>query len=248
MENTLINVIRNIPHLPFPIFFNAHKIYEEITNLPHPLQPYYTGLRKDVPMDVFERQENWRSLALYSISGKIESHPEEPWTGDYKPTELKQHCPYLYEVLESVGAGKLLARIEAIQPNRSVGWHSHVTEGKQPEWISVWQLPIIMPEKSKYSVISYMDYRGSTYLEPFKVYEKHYNPGQVYALNSYHYHNAFNYDAKEPMLMIRFYVDLRDPLVSELTKDAINRYTGDHIETYQEYISKLSQKAKLISL
>jgi hypothetical protein len=59
----------------------------------------------------------------------------------------------LDSILQSVGGGKLLARIEVFSKGGSAGWHSHVKEAGQPEWISVWNLPIIMPKESKYSVV-----------------------------------------------------------------------------------------------
>ena len=95
-----------------------------------------------------------------------------------------------------------------------------------------------MPKESKYSVISFMDYRGSDFLKPIPVYEQWYEPGKLYCLNGYHYHNAFNY-SEEPMIMIRFYVDTREVKVQNLLEQSIKAYKGELIPTYEGYISSL---------
>ena len=236
MENTL-NKLNEIAHLPLGIEFDQNLILQEIEKLPYKLEKYRSALSNDRIMDIHD-EERWDSIALYSIDGNVKSNPAEPWTGDFVKTDAIKLCPYLDSVLQSVGGGKLLARIEVFSKGGSAGWHSHVKEAGQPEWISVWNLPIIMPKDSKYSVISYMDYRGSDYLKPIKVYEELYKPGNLYCLNSYHYHNAFNY-GDDPMIMIRFYVDIRDILVQTLLEQSIKVYKGELIPTYEEYISAL---------
>lgn len=232
-----MNKLNEIAHLPLVIEFDHNLILQEIENLPYKLEKYRSALSNDRIMDIHD-EERWDSIALYSINGNVRSNPAEPWTGDFVKTDAIKLCPYLDSVLQSVGGGKLLARIEVFSKGGSAGWHSHVKEAGQPEWISVWNLPIIMPKESKYSVISYMDYRGSDYLKPIKVYEERYEPGKLYCLNSYHYHNAFNY-SDDPMIMIRFYVDTRDTLVQTILHHSIDTYKGELILTYEEYISSL---------
>jgi hypothetical protein len=236
VENTL-NKLNEIAHLPLGIEFDQNLILQEIEKLPYKLEKYRSALSNDRIMDIHD-EERWDSIALYSIDGNVKSNPAEPWTGDFVKTDAIKLCPYLDSILQSVGGGKLLARIEVFSKGGSAGWHSHVKEAGQPEWISVWNLPIMMPKESKYSVISYMDYRGSDYLNPIKVYEKWYKPGSIYCLNSYHYHNAFNY-SDNPMIMVRFYVDTRDTLVQTLLEQSIKAYKEELIPTYEEYISSL---------
>ena len=225
----------NIPHLPVPIFFDAKRVEKEISRIPYEFSDYTSGLSNGIYINLFE--ENWKSLALYSINGSVISDPKESWTGEFKRTELSTYCPYIYDLVDNLG-GSLLARIEKVMPNSSVGWHSHVMEGKQPEWITVFQIPVVMPETSKYSVVSYMDYRGSDYKKKFKVYEQAYTVGQVYVLNSYHYHNAFNY-SEDQMIMVRVYADKRDQKIQKLLETSINNYTGEYIHTYEEYINSI---------
>lgn len=229
--------MNNIAHLPLNIEFDHVKILEEINKLPYTLKKYRSALANGKVMNIHEK-ETWDSLALYSIDGQVESNPAEPWTGNFTRTEVAELCPYLNSVLQSVGGGKLLARIEFFNKGGSAGWHSHIMEAGQPEWISVWNLPILMPKDSKFSVISFMEYRGSDYNKPIKVYEQWYEPGKMYCLNSYHYHNAFNY-SDDPMIMVRFYVDSREEKVKEILEKSMDSYTGEHIQTYEEYVNSI---------
>lgn len=237
MEITL-DKLNEIAHLPLGIEFNHNLILQEIENLPYKLEKYRSSLSFDETMQLDEI-DGWSSIALYSIDGNVKSNPAESWTGDFVKTDAIKLCPYLNSVLESVGGGQLLARIETFPKGSSAGWHSHVKEAKQPEWISVWNLPLVMPKESKFSLITYMDYRGSDYNKPIKVFEQWYEPGKMYCLNSYHYHNAFNY-SEEPMIMVRFYVDSRKPQIKAILESSINRYGGEYMQTYDEYCNTIS--------
>jgi hypothetical protein len=226
---SILNKLTQIAHLPLNIEFDASRILSEIQGLE--LTPYNSWEDIKAGTDI---QSSWDSIALYSINGDTRSDAKEPWTGDFKETEAIKQCSYLQEVLLSLGGGDLLARVERITPNGSAGWHSHVLESKQPDWISVWQLPIYIPKESKFSVINYMDYRCSDFNKPIPVYEETYQEGKVYCFNSHHYHNAFNY-SDEPMIMVRFYVDSRKLQIKQILESSINRYGGEYMQTYEQY-------------
>ena len=232
MENTL-DKLNEIAHLPLGIEFNHNLILQEIENLPYKLEVYRSSLSFDKTMKL-DDLDKWDSIALYSIDGNVKSNPAESWEGNFLKTDAIKLCPYLDSVLQSVGGGELLARIEVFSKGGSAGWHSHVKEGGQPEWISVWNLPIVMPKESKFSLITYMDYRGSDYTKPIKVFEEWYEPGKVHCLNSHHYHNVFNY-SDEPMIMVRFYVDSRKNQIRDILETSINKYRGDYMQTYNQY-------------
>jgi len=235
-ENTLTKLDR-IPHLPLGIEFDAERMLQELNTLPWDAVPYRSALGNDKVMNI-HAISRWDSVALYSVDGRVESNPAEPWEGDFRATDAVKLCPYLDSVLQSVGGGTLLARVETFSKEGSAGWHSHILEARQPDWISIWQLPLSMPRESKYSVISFMDYRGSDFLNPIPVYEQWYEPGKIYCLNGYHYHNAFNY-SDDPMIMIRFYVDKRELKVQEILKKAMDNYEGSMIPTYEEHLASL---------
>lgn len=217
-----MNNLNRIAHLPLNIEFDADRIFQEIQHLN--FTPYNSWEEIKAGTSIIS---NWESISLYSIYGKDISDPQESWIGEFIPTQALKLCPYLREVLDSLGAGNLLARIEKFKPNSSAGWHSHVMESKQPEWISVLQLPIVMPEESKFSVVHFMDYRCSDFSKPITVYESTYKPGKVYCFNSYHYHNAFNY-GDSPMFTVRVYVDNRGP-IGDILQKSIQNYTGEYI-------------------
>ena len=231
----MLDKLNRIAHLPLPVFFDADKIRQELESIPFEMSYYKSALCNDVVMDIFDVPP-WKSIALYSINGSHVPNPAEPWEGDYKATELAKFCPYTYSIIDEWG-GKLLARVENILPKiGTVGWHSHVMEARQPEWISVIQLPVLIPEGAKHSVVSYMEYRGSDYKKPLKAYDERYPAGQMYVLNSYHYHNAFNI-SDDNMLVVRFYVDIREPKIQELLQSGLDNYTGEFIPTYEQYVS-----------
>jgi len=220
-----LNKLNQIAHLPLNIEFDASKILSEIQGLE--FYPYNSWEDIKAGCNI---ESSWDSIALYSINGECKSDPKELWTGEFKETDAIKKCPYLRELLLSFGDGNSLARVERINANGSAGWHSHVLESKQPEWISVWQLPIQMPKNSKFSVLHYMDYRCSDFNKSIPVYEESYSVGRGYCFNSYHYHNAFNY-GDSPMIMVRFYVDSRNPNIRNILESSINNYDGSYMES-----------------
>jgi len=145
--------------------------------------------------------------------------------GKYIKTGLSEYLPYTYEVLHLLGGGKCLARIEEVESNVTIGWHSHSLEFDQPESLLIVQLPISIPTDFKYSVIDYAQYRTSDFTKnSLRSYDSKYVLGTPYIFNSYHYHNVFNY-GETPALMIRFFVDIEDLDI----KTAIESYSGDLI-------------------
>lgn len=229
--NTLKTKLNRIPHLELPLTFDANKILAEIKELPYPLMPYIAYANTGT-------ETSWNSLALYSTDGSIFSNPKETWEGNFVESGLRDFMPYTYETLEKFKGGKLLARIEEILPHSTAGWHSHQLEAYQPDWLIVCQLPVVMPAKSKYSIVSYTEYRGSDFKESPRTFEKTYETGKVYVFNSYHYHNVFNH-SDDSMIMIRFYLDLRDKDTYEMVKLATEQYDGELIETYTEFIARI---------
>jgi len=227
--NELLEKVKNIPHLPLSFSFDAKRIEDEIRAMPFPLMSYNANIQKGYN----HNPEGWNNLSLYSYDGSIFCDTNEGDGGDalverfgkFQKTGLSEYLPYTYKILESLGAGKSLCRIEEVMPNTIIGWHSHVLEFHQPENILIVQLPICIPDRFKNSVVDYRKYRGSDFtLEPIVSYDSKYIPGTAYIFNSYHYHNVFNYSDK-PALMIRFFVAIEDLDI----KKTIESYSGDLI-------------------
>ena len=227
--NGLLEKVKTIPHLPLSFVFDAKRMEDEIRAMPFPLMSYNANIQKGYN----HNPEGWNNLSLYSYDGSIFCDTNEGDGGDallerfgkFQKTGLSEYLPYTYEVLELLGAGKSLCRIEEVMPNTIIGWHSHVLEFHQPENILIVQLPISIPDGFKNSVVDYRKYRGSDFsLEPLFSYDSRYIPGTPYIFNSYHYHNVFNYSDK-PALMIRFFIDVEDLDI----KSAIKLYSGDLI-------------------
>jgi len=225
---TLLEKVKSIPHLPLLFEYDYKRIEEEIRAMPYPLMQY-----SPTSQEKHNYYSGWNSLALYSVTGDIFCDPLESSKkgdlkdnyGKYIKTGLSEYLPYTYEVLHSFGGGKCLARIEEVEPNVTIGWHSHSLEFDQPESLLIVQLPINIPSDFKYSVIDYAQYRTSDFTKnSLRSYDSKYVLGTPYIFNSYHYHNVFNY-GETPALMIRFFVDIEDLDI----KDAIELYSGDLI-------------------
>lgn len=233
--NTLCKQLRNIPHLPLLFSYDAEKIQQEIKECPFPLIEYRATMQ-----DNHKHLENkWSNLSLYSYDRQIFCDPlegagpgelERIW-GHFHKTGLSEYLPYTYEVIDSLGAGKALARIEEIGPKVTMGWHNHVFELFHPETMMIIQTPITVPKRFKYSVISNKDYRGMDFGKHIpKVYESTYQPGIPVIFNAYHYHNVFNFDETETRLTIRFFADLRDEKVYDMVEEAVEQYNGEYID------------------
>lgn len=242
--NTLIDKLNSIPHLPTSVKFDSSLVLKEISNLPFKPQPFKSGFCYDIdmPMDViYGKQNQWSSLAFYSINGDWISTPDESPEGVFKQTDAIKLCPYLDSVIQKVFGGNLMVRLEVIAPGSTAGWHSHGSDFRQPKWISVLHFPIKTPSGAKHSIVNSMDYRLSDYKKPFKQYDSEYEEGRVYVFNSHHYHNVFNY-GEEPLIFIRVYVDMRDQRVYEFLHKEVNEYRGDLIPSYAEYMESFLAK------
>jgi hypothetical protein len=177
--NELLEKVKTIPHLPLSFSFDAKRMEDEIRAMPFPLMSYNANIQKGYN----HHPEGWNNLSLYSYDGSIFCDTNEGDGGDallerfgkFQKTGLSEYLPYTYEILESLGAGKSLCRIEEVMPNTIIGWHSHVLEFHQPENILIVQLPINIPEGFKHSVVDYRKYRGSDFnIEPIVSYDSKY--------------------------------------------------------------------------
>ena len=233
--NDLLKKINQIPHLPLKFSYDAKRIEQEIKNCPYPLMPYLATMQ-----DNHKHIENkWNNLSLYSYNGEIfcdslegagPGELERIW-GKFHKTGLSDFLPYTYEVIDSLGAGKALARIEEIKPRATMGWHNHVFGLYHPETMMIIQLPINIPKNFKYSVMANQDYRKMDFgLHTPKTYESTYKPGTPVIFNAYHYHNVFNYDKEDTRLTIRFFADIRDDNVYDIVEWAVKEYDGEYIK------------------
>ena len=226
--------VRNIPHLPLLFSYDAKRIEDEIRNCPFPLMPYEATMQSNHG----HNKSKWNNLSLYSNNGEIfcdrlegagDGALEKIW-GHFSRTGLEEYLPYTYEVIDALGAGKALARIEEIYPMSVMGWHNHVFELFHPETHMIIQVPINIPEGFKYSVMSNKEYRTTDFSKGAgKVYESTYEPGTPVIFNAYHYHNVFNYNKEQPRLTIRFFADLRDENVYDMVEAAVKEYDGEYI-------------------
>lgn len=230
----LVKQVNRIPHLPLKFSYDAERILQEIKDCPFPLMPYEATMQEN-----HGHTSGWNNLSLYSHDGEIfcdrmegagEGALEKIW-GDFKRTGLDEYLPYTYEVVDSLGAGRALCRIEEIYPMSVMGWHNHVFELFHPETHMIIQVPVTVPEGFKYSVISNKQYRKTDFSKDLPTsYECAYTPGTPAVFNAYHYHNVFNYNKTESRITIRFFADLRDDSVFDMIQEAVDAYDGAYID------------------
>ena len=154
----LVEQVNRIPHLPLNFTYDAARIEQEIRECPFPLMPYAATMQENHGNE----KSKWNNLSLFSYNGEIfcdrlegagPGELERIW-GYFHKTGLSEYLPYTYQIVEQLGGGKALARIEEILPGTVMGWHNHVFELSHPETMMIIQLPITMPNKFKYSVIA----------------------------------------------------------------------------------------------
>jgi hypothetical protein len=233
--SSLAKKLNSIPHLPIPVSYDAKKIEAEIRTMPIKLEGYQSTLQSNHS----EVSSRWNNLSLYSYNGEyVCDRLEGAGPGElerilnqFKRTELYKHLPYTYSVIDSLGAGNALCRIEEILPQGQIGWHNHVYELYHPETMMIIQVPISIPENFTYAVMSNRDFLLSDFSQDtVKIHNLRYEPGTPYSFNAYHYHAVFNGSGKEKRLTIRFFADIRDNKFYDLMEKAVDEYKGEYLD------------------
>jgi hypothetical protein len=87
-------------------------------------------------------------------------------------------------------------------------------------------VPILAPEKFRYSVINIKDYRlGDIENDGLKVYSENYPAGRATLFNCVHMHNVFN-DDETPRISLMLNLKLSQPKTFEIVKKAVEKYDG----------------------
>jgi len=221
-------ILRDIPWLPIDIDIDIVKLQQEYKFVcenyrfedrqPHVGRSLRPG--KNCHADA------WSGISLISSDGSLYNDLRD-WFGkgnNYLPTELKNYCEYFYELIDLFFARNSRCRIMRISPQSSLVFHSHVLDHGQPETNLTIQIPIEMPENFEYCVVNEKDFtKDKTFALPSSFENIHrgkLDVGKAYYLNSYHYHNVFNYsDTYRATIML--YCDLRDENVKQLIKKSL---------------------------
>ena len=169
--------------------------------------------------------KSWSGICLISSDGGLYSDMYEGHNSTALATELKDYCPYMYQLIEKLGGADHRARIMRISPKESLVWHSHVHEHGQPDWMLTVQVPIIVPKQFEYCVVDKDEFKWyKRFHRPSwfnNIYRKRLEPGKAYVFNSYHYHNVYNY-SKEYRVTLMLYLDLRNPKVYNLVEKSLD--------------------------
>ena len=157
----LIKQLRNIPFLELDIDIELPKLIEEYQAISNKYE--FKDYRTNFWQVRRKYRKAWSGISLISSDGSLYKDMYEDGTEQYnfQKTELKSTIPYMYEICANISGNQLdsRARIMRIAPKKSLVWHSHVLEHGQEEWELTIQIPIVMPERFEYCVVSADEFR-----------------------------------------------------------------------------------------
>ena len=222
-------ILKDIPYLKLDVDFNLDLLIEECYTITSnfDLKPYESKFR-------FIRKKYskaWSGISLASSDGELYTDLSEINETDnetYKDTKLKYVVPYMYNCIDKLNGGRPDTRIRlmAINPKKSLVWHSHVQEHNQPLDIVTVQIPIIVPDEFYYCTVDWREFKWyKRFFKPerFKTLQKfELEPGNAYYFNSYHYHNVYNNSNTESRFSLMLYLDLKNKFVQNLFKQSLN--------------------------
>lgn len=225
--------IKDIPHLRLGMLFDPSVLQEEFSNLPpNILKPYQSRTAHSEILD--KLSESWHGATLVG-----------PWKDPYsavtetpvnapacQPTTLAPLCPTMMGVIEKLAGFNTISRIMAIKPGGHLSWHSHYYDHKTGPAHGgiVLHVPILMPEKFRYSVTSYWRWRmGDVEKQPLRFFNDNYQPGEAVVFNSHHLHNVFN-DDRTDRISLMIYGSLANEQTASIVDAAARAYEGPMIE------------------
>ena len=217
-------ILRDIPWLPIDIDIDIVKLKQEYKFVCENYEFQEYTATHEVVREKYAKA--WSGISLISSDGSLYNDLRD-WFGkgnNYLPTELKNYCEYFYELIDLFFARNSRCRIMRISPQSSLVFHSHVLDHGQPETNLTIQIPIEMPENFEYCVVNEKDFtKDKTFALPSSFENIHrgkLDVGKSYYLNSYQYHNVYNYsDTYRASIML--YCDLRDENVKQLIKKSL---------------------------
>jgi len=219
-------ILRDIPWLPIDIDIDIVKLKQEYKFVCENYEFQEYTATHEVVREKYAKA--WSGISLISSDGSLYNDLRRGVgisnKSDYLPTELKNYCEYFYELIDLFFARNSRCRIMRISPQSSLVFHSHVLDHGQPETNLTIQIPIEMPENFEYCVVNEKDFtKDKTFALPSSFENIHrgkLDVGKSYYLNSYQYHNVYNYsDTYRASIML--YCDLRDENVKQLIKKSL---------------------------
>jgi Aspartyl/Asparaginyl beta-hydroxylase len=231
----LVAVLDRIPHLDLQQAFDAGHLQAELAALPPEMfQPYRTVHTRYADL----LAESWQGASLASpdasLHGDLTEYLYEPRV--YQWTPLAVLCPYMTEVVRSLGGEAQRVRLMRIQPGGHLAWHRHGVEGaidgeglkERPNWSEVIvHVPIRTNPHFSYEVIPLASYQTADYLtERPRIHRKSYPEGDAWAFNGVNVHNVFNRSATEARYALMMDLDIRCKRTYDIVSAAVDSYDG----------------------
>jgi hypothetical protein len=226
----LIERLRTIPHLDLGIWFDPNLLLEEYQTLLDKFE--FQGYNSTIPEMKKYYENRWTGISLNSEDGELYTElmvrDENNDCKVFHQTEALKACSYLQHILTVTGGYKYRARILRLAPKSTIGWHCHALEYQKFENMLIVQIPIVMPENFKYSVMNIYDYKFSDFTTFPRIVSKRYPVGSAHIFNSYHYHNIFNHD-DETRVTLEFHINIEDKKCYDIVKAAVDKHDGPFI-------------------
>lgn len=238
----------NIPFLKLGQVDNFDNIQQEAVTAYHKyrsnLEPLHTSCSKDQLMlnldvlgifdykglaEVSSRCDS--SLTNYLLKGKL----PVPFKQGEKTvaTKFSHEVPLLRDYVLGLFQHPGRIRFSVLQPNKSVGWHTHYNVSTE---LTI-HIPLITSSQV-YAQVARCDFDKLETEEdwfpqdPKDCYTQHFAPGEIWLLNSKHYHRLVN-DGPTARVHMWATVYLYDqngvpvnPYLMQLLESAVERYTG----------------------
>lgn len=171
------------------------------------------------------------SLTNYLIRGKMSI----PFKQGEKTvaTKISQEVPILRDYLKELFEHPGRIRFSVLRPNKSVGWHSHYNVSTE---LTI-HIPLIT-NSDVYAQVARCEFDQLTTEEdwfpesPKECYTQHFAPGEIWLLNSKHYHRLVNNGTTDRVHVwaTAYLHDQNGAPVNtslvQLLESAVNRYTG----------------------
>jgi hypothetical protein len=230
LVNDLVLELRNIPHLDLGLRFDPDLMLKDYRNIERHFK--FEGYNSLVPTLKEYYANKWTGISLNSEDGELYTElmvrSTENDCTNFIRTQAGHMAPNLINVMEELGGETNRARILLMAPGATIGWHCHVQDYQKLENVLIVQVPIIMPEKFKYSVINIYDYKFSDFTSFPRIESRRYPAGHAYIFNSFHYHNIFNY-SNTTRVTLEFHIDVTYRKSYNIVRDAVDRYEGNYI-------------------
>ena len=239
-----MDILKKIPHLQLPAFYDADMLQAEVDNMPK-LIGYELPGEDRTDEERSQYRHNWRGRGLIdfepdSSKGMLDarSYQGNPAPFDFQrdedgvkmfPTEIAKDMPICMAIIDELFESPGRCRITQITSEGTLNWHSHSqfktgNYADQSHDLAIVHVSIKTNPCVQFGVTKF--HHSEHGIHPVW---QHYGRGEAWLLNSWHEHNVHNLGTDD-RIHLMMYGDLDDPKLKELIEPMIRVYNGPFIE------------------